>query len=461
MTRPALPFARARAARLAAAAAAAAAAALALAWPVAGAHAQAADAPTTQPTTQPTTKPAAQKAADRATAPAASTAKPATPAKPAAPRTAAADDGAAKPGTGARPPPKPAAGAPAGPKPASVAGPAPSAASAVAAPARPARKPAAPPAPDFAGRDDVRAFVREMVERHGFDEAELMATFGRTRAAESAIRFMQPAPPGFRRSWIAYRARFVEPFRIREGQRFWREHAGAVARASERFGVPEEIIVSIIGVETIYGRHTGDFRVIEALATLAFDYPRRAEYFREELEQYLLLAREAGFDPLAWRGSFAGAIGLPQFMPGSIRRHAVDFDGDGRIDLRGSPADAIGSVASFLANHGWIRGGPTHFAATVEDEARAKPAVEAGIPPSLTSLALAGLGVTSPQEVPADEKLALIDLPNGDDTTHHVLGANNFWVITRYNRSYFYAMAVIDLAAALKDAAAPQARAAQ
>jgi membrane-bound lytic murein transglycosylase B len=339
------------------------------------------------------------------------------------------------------------------PAPKSSATAAPAAAKSAAAEATRTSTAAAKPsrAPTFAGRDDVRVFVAEMVERNGFDEAKLNAVFARTRSAENAIRFMQPAPPGFKRSWIAYRARFVEPFRIREGLRFWRENADAVRRASERFGVPEEIVVSIIGVETIYGRQLGDFRIMDALATLAFDYPRRAAYFREELEQYLLLARDAGFDPLDWRGSFAGAIGLPQFMPGSIRRHAVDFDGDGRIDLRFSPADAIGSVASFLANHGWSRGGPTHFAATLEDEARAKPAVEAGIPPSLTTLELAALGVTSPQEIAVGEKLALIDLPNGDDTTHYVLGANNFWVITRYNRSYFYAMAVIDLARALKD----------
>jgi len=310
--------------------------------------------------------------------------------------------------------------------------------------ARPAR------APSFTGREDVRTFVSEMVERHGFDETKLNEVFARARLAENAIRFMRPAPPGFRRSWIAYRARFVEPFRIREGLRFWRENAGAVLRASERFGVPEEIIVSIIGVETIYGRQLGDFRIMDALATLAFDYPRRAAYFREELEQYLLLARETGFDPLEWRGSFAGAIGLPQFMPGSIRRHAVDFDGDGRIDLRASPSDAIGSVASFLANHGWLPGGPTHFAAVVEDEARARPAVEAGIPPRLSPEELAALGVTSPQPLPVDEPLALIDLPDGDGPTRYVLGANNFWVITRYNRSYFYAMAVIDLARALR-----------
>jgi membrane-bound lytic murein transglycosylase B len=145
-------------------------------------------------------------------------------------------------------------------------------------------------------------------------------------------------------------------------------------------------------------------------------------------------------------------------MPGSIRRHAVDFDGDGRIDLRASAADAIGSVASFLANHGWIRGAPTHFPATLEDEARARPAVEAGIPPRLSPAELAALGVTSPQPLPADEPLSLIDLPDGEDPTRYVLGTTNFWVITRYNRSYFYAMAVIDLARALRaDTPAPQA----
>jgi membrane-bound lytic murein transglycosylase B len=297
-----------------------------------------------------------------------------------------------------------------------------------------------------------------MVERHGFDETALLQVFGRTRPSETAARLMHPPPPGARRSWTTYRSRFVEPIRIREGLRFWRANADAVRRASERFGVPEEVIVSIIGVETIYGRQVGDFRVMEALSTLAFDYPRRAAFFREELEHYLLLARENGFDPLDWRGSFAGAIGLPQFMPGSIRRHAVDFDGDGRIDLRASAADAIGSVASFLANHGWIRGAPTHFPATVEDEARARPAVEAGIPPRLSPAELAALGVTSPQPLPADEPLSLIDLPDGEDPTRYVLGTTNFWVITRYNRSYFYAMAVIDLARALRaDTPAPQA----
>jgi membrane-bound lytic murein transglycosylase B len=320
-----------------------------------------------------------------------------------------------------------------------------------AAPRPPARRAAAPPAVDWSMRDDVRGFVRDMVDRHGFAEDDLLRVFGRTHGADSVVKLMSPPPPSVRRSWIAYRDRFVEPVRIREGVRFWRENGVAVRRAAERYGVPEEIIVAIIGVETRYGRHTGEFRVMDALTTLAFDYPRRAQYFREELEQFLLLSRELALDPLSWRGSFAGAVGYPQFMPGSIRRHAVDFDGDGRIDLRGSPVDAVGSVARFLADHGWRAGAPTHYRATVADETRARPAVDAGIPPKLGVPELADLGVTSPDEIPADERLALIDLPNADDATHYVLGGNNFWVITRYNRSYFYAMAVIDLARALRE----------
>jgi len=380
----------------------------------------------------PATKPPAAK-----TAPS----KPA-PAKTASAKTASAKTAPAKTASTGTAPAKPAATRT--PSPTKTAG----AAATIAAGAASAGVPA-----DWEQRESVQAFVHAMVGRHGFDEAKLFALFGRTRSSPAAIKLMAPAPPGFKRSWIVYRDRFVEPVRIREGLRFWRANAVAVSRAAERWGVPEEILVSIIGVETLYGRHTGDFRVMDALTTLAFDYPRREAFFREELEQYLLLAREAGFDPLDWRGSFAGAVGLPQFMPGSIRRHAVDFDGDGRIDLRSSPTDAIGSVASFLANHGWRAGEPTHFAVSIEDAARARPAIDAGIPPSLTPPALAEMGVTSPEAIPADTRLALIDLPNGDDTTHHVLGAHNFWVITRYNRSYFYAMAVIELGRALREAA--------
>jgi membrane-bound lytic murein transglycosylase B len=313
---------------------------------------------------------------------------------------------------------------------------------------------AAPPAAGgWASRPEVIEFIREMVDKHGFDAAALTDVFERTRTADAALKLMTPAPVSGKRSWSAYRARFVEPIRIRDGLRFWREQADPIRRAADRFGVPQEIIVAIIGVETVYGRNTGDFRVMDALTTLAFDYPRRAPFFREELEQFLLLSRDNEVDPLLWRGSYAGAIGLPQFMPGSIRRHAIDFDGDGKIDLRTSTSDAVGSVARFLSNHGWRPGESTHFRALVDDEARARPAIDAGVPPTLSLAELAALGVSSPQSIAATERLSLIDLPDGDKPTQFVLGTNNFWVITRYNRSYFYAMSVIDLARALKDAA--------
>jgi len=335
-----------------------------------------------------------------------------------------------------------------------------SAAPAKAAPAKAAhqpgkRKPAAaksPAAGEFPSRPAVQAFVRRMADRHGFDERSLESIFARVRREPAVLRLIAPPPPEFKRSWENYRARFLDPLRVRAGVAFWNEHADALERAADIYGVPPEVIVAIIGVETIYGRVTGEFRVIDALTTLAFDYPRRSAYFREELEQLLLLSRESGGDLFAMRGSFAGAIGLPQFMPGSIRRWAIDFDGDGRIDLRSNPVDAIGSVARFLAEHGWIPGGPVYFAARVDDAAALAPLIEAGIEPQFTSGQLAGIGVGALGEVPADTLLALIDLPNGDAPPTYLLGARNFYVITRYNRSSFYAMAVTELADALRAA---------
>ena len=320
--------------------------------------------------------------------------------------------------------------------------------------ARQRRKPAAAAAAttnaaDFGGRADTREFSRLMAERHGFDADELDRMFAGVRHTPEVLRLMSPAGPGFKRSWHAYRARFLDPLRLREGQRFWTEHQAAIERASKTWGVPPEIVVSIIGVETIYGRITGDFRVIDSLSTLAFDYPRRSEYFREELEQYLLYTRESGLDAFALRGSFAGAVGLPQFMPGSIRRFAVDFDGDGRIDLRTSPADAVGSVARFLAEHGWVRGEPTHFSVRIADPLKIEPLIEGGIEPRFTLEQLADYGVSTDDAVPSGMPLALIDLPNADRPTTYLLGARNFYAITRYNRSSFYAMAVIELAKAL------------
>jgi len=316
----------------------------------------------------------------------------------------------------------------------------------------PAAKAGAAAAGAFAERAETREFIRQMSERHGFDERSLEKIFADVRREPVVLKLIAPPPPDFKRSWEAYRARFLDPLRVRGGAAFWNEHADALERATRVYGVPAEVIVAIIGVETIYGRVTGEFRVIDALATLAFDYPRRSAYFREELEQFLLLSRETGADVFAARGSFAGAIGLPQFMPGSIRRYAIDFDGDGRIDLRSNPTDAIGSVARFLAEHGWVPGGPVYYPSRIDEGARLAPLIDAGIEPQFSSEQLSGFGVSPMGDVPAGTSLALIDLPNGGAAPTYLLGARNFYVITRYNRSSFYAMAVLELADALRSA---------
>jgi len=307
------------------------------------------------------------------------------------------------------------------------------------------------PADSYAARPEAQDFIARMVQLHGFDRLALERLFAQLKPSSRVIHLMTPTTGGtYRRSWREYRSRFVEPVRINGGLEFWQNHAAELKLASALYGVPEEIIVAIIGVETIYGRNTGNFRVAEALSTLAFDYPSRADYFRSELEQFLLFARENRIDPLEPLGSYAGAIGTPQFMPGSIRRFAVDLDKDGRIDLRNSTADAIGSVASFLSRHGWVAGRRTHFQVNIEDPARARPFIDAGPEPGFTILDLAPAGITSNDEIGPAEKLVLADLVNADAPSDYVLGTQNFYAITRYNRSYLYAMAVIDLAATLR-----------
>jgi membrane-bound lytic murein transglycosylase B len=303
---------------------------------------------------------------------------------------------------------------------------------------------------DYNTRPEVQAFIRDMVGRHGFEEDTLTEYFSGARHQPRVVTLMTPAPATVRRSWAAYRSRVVDPIRVEMGISFWRAHQEALQQASERYGVPEEIIVAIIGVETNYGRVTGTFRVFDTLVTLSFDYPRRAEFFRGELEQYLLWIRENRLDVFGPHGSFAGAIGIPQFLPGSIRRHAVDFDGDGRIDLSRNAADAVGSVASFLANHGWQRDGPTHFKPEIRAQAALGPLLEAGIEPRFLRAELERSGVQAQPSPPPDLPLALIELPNGDQASDYVLAAPNFYVITRYNRSSFYAMSVIELAQRLR-----------
>ena len=240
----------------------------------------------------------------------------------------------------------------------------------------------------------------------------------------------------------------MDAARINGGVRFWREHAATLEKAGREFGVPEEIIVATIGVETIYGRHTGGYGVLEALTMLAFHYPPRAELFRSELAQYLLLARETRFDAMSMKGSYAGAIGIPQFLPSSYRRYAVDFDGDGRRDLVKSPADAIGSVANYYKLHGWRAGEAIAVPAEV-DLANAAALLELGIKPQLNVGELKRRGVSPAVPVDEESRAALITAQSEAGPSYW-LGFNNFYVITRYNRSINYALAVHELAQELR-----------
>ncbi|MGP1629274.1 MAG: lytic murein transglycosylase B [Giesbergeria sp.] len=310
----------------------------------------------------------------------------------------------------------------------------------------------------YASRSDAMAFAEDMAERRDLDPAWVRAVIGRARFLPQVPRLMSPAPRGTAKNWAAYRARFVEPVRIRAGVRFWNEHATALARAEQEYGVPREIIMGILGVETLYGQHMGNTRVLDALATLAFDFPEahpraaeRQAYFRGELEQFLSLAHRSDTDPFEARGSYAGAMGLGQFMPSSWARWAVDFDGDGRIDLFGSADDAIGSVANYFIAHGWQPGMPTHFSvafdqATLDLDALLAP----DILPTFSTASMAAKGARVEGAGAAyTGQLALIELQNGSNAPSFVAGTANFYAVTRYNWSSYYAMAVIELGQAV------------
>jgi membrane-bound lytic murein transglycosylase B len=304
----------------------------------------------------------------------------------------------------------------------------------------------------YAQRPEVRAFVHDLVEKHGFVETELVTLFARVRRAEPVLQAIQPQPPKAR-SWEEFRATFVNEQRIGAGSQFWAANRSALERAQRDFGVPAHYIAAIIGVETFYGRNSGRWRVVDALSTLAFDYPPRADYFRDELVNYLLMVRDSGVDVFSVRGSYAGAIGIPQFMPGSVRRFAVDFDGDGTIDLQRNAADAIGSVANFLKQHGWQAGGAVSLPARVNGEAYRRYA-DGSVDPKYPIADLVRAGV-EPQALPealSASRAALIELATPERPSEFRLGLQNFYVITRYNRSAFYASAVHDLAAELKKA---------
>ena len=309
--------------------------------------------------------------------------------------------------------------------------------------------------PQYGANAEVQAFAREVAERSRLPTEWVIQQLSQARRIETVRRLVMPPPAGTAKNWAAYRARFIEPTRIAAGVAFWRGNETWLAQAEQRYGVPAEIVVAIVGVETLYGRYTGDFRTIDALATLAFDFPPgrkdRSAFFRAELEAFFVLCAREGIEPLAMKGSFAGAIGLPQFMPGSINRYAVDMDGDGHVDLQRSPADAVGSVARYLADFGWQRGMPTHYGVAVPVDA-AERAVLLGpdILPSFTAAQFGDRGAVL-DEAGRNHAgpLALVELQNGDRAPSYVAGTQNFYVVTRYNWSSYYAMAVIDLASEL------------
>jgi len=318
-----------------------------------------------------------------------------------------------------------------------------------------AHRAAKPDGPAYGAREDVLRFAAEVAERRGWDRAWVERQLATARRLAVVQRLILPPPAGTAKNWAAYRDRFVEPVRVEAGVQFWRDHEPWLQQAEKRWGVPAEIVVGIVGVETFYGRVMGHFRVLDALATLSFDFPAgrrdRSGFFRSELEELLALAQARQVDLQSLRGSYAGALGLPQFMPGSVNKYAVDFDGDGRIDLQASGADVVGSVAHYLAEFGWQRGMPTHYGVAVPVDAADRAALLVpDILPTFTPAQLAERGAElSPAGQAHAGPLALVELQNGDAAPSYVAGTQNFYAVTRYNWSSYYAMAVIELGAGI------------
>ena len=323
-------------------------------------------------------------------------------------------------------------------------------------PTKAAPKRAADEGPRYAGRPELAAFAADVSERRGLDRAWIEAQVGQARRQAVVQRLIMPPPAGTAKNWAAYRDRFVEPRRIAAGVEFMTAHGAWLQRAQERYGVPPAIVLGIVGVETFYGRITGNYRVLDVLTTLAFDFPSgrsdRSAFFRDELTSLLRLARREGLDLRELRGSYAGAIGWGQFMPSSWTQYGVDFDGDGRVALHRSEVDAIGSVAHYLAAFGWQKGLPTHrpVQPPADPQALAR-LMEPDIRPSFTAARLAEMGVgLDAADLALSPPLALVELRNGADAPpQYWIGTQNFWVVTRYNWSAYYAMAVIELGEAV------------
>jgi membrane-bound lytic murein transglycosylase B len=291
-------------------------------------------------------------------------------------------------------------------------------------------------------REDMQIFADRVVLKHKLDEDRVRETLLKIQFQQSVIQAVNA--PATSKPWKDFRVGLLSRQRIDGGVRYWAANEATLLRARETFGVPEELIVSIIGIETLYGRNMGSYRVLDAVATLAFEVPARSTFFQGELEEFLLLCRDLELDPVALRGSYAGAMGAPQFIPSSYRRYARDFDDDGRVDLWASPADAIGSVANYLKEFGWRWTGEVALRANVTDVQRADELVRLGVRPVHSAAQIEEKGVTPHRPLRDGENAALM-LFLGDGGPEYWLGLDNFYVITRYNRSQNYAMAVWQL----------------
>ena len=303
---------------------------------------------------------------------------------------------------------------------------------------------------DFANNPNAQQFIDKMVNKHGFDRQQLQEILSQAKRLDSVLRLMDnqapttsvKPPSGPNGAWLRYRKKFITPDNVQNGVVFWNQYEDALNRAWQVYGVPPEIIVGIIGVETRWGRVMGKTRILDALATLSFNYPRRAEYFSGELETFLLMARDEQDDPLNLKGSFAGAMGYGQFMPSSYKQYAVDFSGDGHINLW-DPVDAIGSVANYFKAHGWVKGDQVAVMANGQ-----APGLPNGFKTKYSISQLAAAGLTPQQPLRNHQQASLLRLDVGTGYQYWY-GLPNFYTITRYNHSTHYAMAVWQLGQAV------------
>jgi membrane-bound lytic murein transglycosylase B len=304
-------------------------------------------------------------------------------------------------------------------------------------------------AASYSAQPQVQVFIDRMVSEHGFERDELITVLDNAERREDILELMRK-PAEKRLQWFEYRKIFLTQSRIDGGVSFWKENAELLKQAAETFGVDPQIIVAIIGVETRYGGNTGRHRVLDALATLAFDYPPRSQFFTGELEQYLILTREEDIDILTTTGSYAGAMGYGQFIPSSYRHYAIDFDEDGKRDLWTSKADIIGSVANYFKAHGWTAGTPVAVLADVQGDDY-QTVLDIGYKPNTVLDAMRHDGITPRTPLP-DELLAALIAFEQESGPEYWLGFNNFYAITRYNHSPLYAMAVYQLSEEIRDA---------